>query len=170
MRPARSVSRRDDASLIPIPTGQSAALDVLVTPESTVHFDELGPVHPVYATYSMAKRFEEAGRKLLLRHLEVGEAAIGRSLSVEHFGPSWVGDALRVVARCVDVTGNRVTCECTATGADGREIGRGSTVQVVLPEDMLEARIGQAAREASSIHRPASVPGNSPPCGEPQGP
>jgi predicted thioesterase len=131
--------------------GESAVLDVVVTPASTVHFDELGPVHPVYATYSMAKHFEEAGRKLLLRHLDPGEAAIGRSVSVDHLAPAWVGDAVRVEARCVEVAGARVTCACTATGADGRELGRGSTVQVVLSEETLEARIGAEARRRQGL-------------------
>jgi predicted thioesterase len=133
--------------VIPVPVGGTAELDVVVTPEMTVRFDELGPVHPVYATYSMAKHFEEAGRKLLLRHLEPGEAGIGRSVSVEHLGPAWVGDAVRVTARCVEVRGNRLTCECSAVDADGRELGRGTTVQAVLLQETLEARIGQGARE-----------------------
>ncbi|SDO71374.1 thioesterase family protein [Geodermatophilus sp. DSM 45219] len=130
----------------PVPVGAAAALDVVVTPEMTVRFDELGPVHPVYATYSMAKHFEEAGRKLLLRHLDPGEAGIGRSVSVEHLAPSWVGDALRVTARCVEVRGNRLTCACTAVDADGREVGRGTTVQAVLPEEVLDARITAPSR------------------------
>ncbi|MGY1692949.1 thioesterase family protein [Geodermatophilus sp. SYSU D01105] len=132
--------------MIPVPVGAAAELDVVVTPEMTVRFDELGPVHQVYATYTMAKHFEEAGRKLLLRHLEPGEAGIGRSVSVEHLGPSWVGEALRVTARCVEVRGNRLTCECTAVAADGRELGRGTTVQAVLSEEALEDRIGEQAR------------------------
>jgi predicted thioesterase len=132
--------------VVPVPVGATAELEFAVTPEMTVRFDELGPVHPVYATYSMAKHFEEAGRKLLLRHLEPGEAGIGRSVAVEHLGPSWVGDSLRVTARCVEVRGNRLTCACSAVDADGREVGTGTTVQVVLPEEALEARIGAAAR------------------------
>jgi fluoroacetyl-CoA thioesterase len=132
----------------PIPAGESAALDVVVTPELTVRFDELGPVHPVYATYSMAKHFEEAGRKLLLGHLEPGEAGIGRSVSVEHLAPAWVGDTVRVTARCVQVRGDRLTCECTAVDAEERVLGRGSTVQVVLAEDVLEQRIGPVAQRA----------------------
>ena len=133
--------------MIPVPVGEVAELDVVVTPGMTVRFDELGPVHPVYATYSMAKHFEEAGRKLLLRYLQPGEAGIGRSVSVEHLGPSWVGDAIRVTARCVEVRGNRLTCECSAVDVDGRELGRGTTVQAVLPQEVLEARIGEGARE-----------------------
>src|SRR5688500_8564268 len=130
----------------PIPVGESATLDVVVTPELTVHFEELGSVHPVYATYNMAKHFEEAGRKLLLRHLDPGEDGLGRSVAVEHLLPSWVGDRLRIEAQCVAVDGSRITCECTATDADGRLVGRGSTVQVALPTTELENRIGAAAR------------------------
>jgi len=126
----------------PIPAGESAVLDVVVTPDLTVHFDELGPVHPVYATYAMAKHFEEAGRKLLLRYLEPGEAAIGSALSVEHLAPSRIGDAVRVTARSAEQRGNRLTCACTATDAGGRLVGRGTTVQAVLSEAALQARIG----------------------------
>jgi predicted thioesterase len=130
----------------PIPVGSTAVLEVVVTPEHTVRFEELGSVHPVYATYSMAKHFEEAGRKLLLRHLDPDEDGLGRSVAVEHLGPSWVGDRLRIEARCTEVDGNRITCECTASDDGGREVGRGSTVQVALPRDVLEDRIGQGAR------------------------
>ncbi|MGY1637164.1 thioesterase family protein [Geodermatophilus sp. SYSU D00742] len=125
----------------PVPAGESAVLEVVVTPEMTVRFDELGPVHPVYATYSMAKHFEEAGRKLLLRYLDPRETGIGSSLSVEHLAPAWVGDVVRVTARCREHRGNRLTCECTAVDAEGRLLGRGTTGQVVLSEEALQARI-----------------------------
>ena len=138
----------------PVPVGAAATVDVVVTDEMTVRVDELGPVHPVYATYTMAKHFEEAGRKLMLGHLEPGEDGIGRSVAVEHLGPSWVGDTVRVTARCVEMRGNRLTCECVATDAGGRELGRGSTVQVVLPEAALEARIGEAARRSRGHQAP----------------
>jgi predicted thioesterase len=133
--------------MIPIPIGETAVLDVVVTEAHTVDFEEMGRVHPVYATYTMARHFEEAGRKLLVPHLEAGDAGIGASVSVEHLAPSWVGDAIRVTARCVDVTGNRLTCEVDAVDSFGRALGRGSTVQAVVPETVLRARIGEAARE-----------------------
>ena len=130
----------------PVPVGESAVLDVVVTPDMTVRFDELGPVHPVYATYTMAKHFEEAGRKLLLRYLEPGEAGVGSSLSVEHLAPSRIGDAVRVTARCAELRGNRLTCECTAVDAEGRLLGRGTTGQVVMTQEAVEARIGGRAQ------------------------
>ena len=120
----------------------------------TVCFDELGPVHPVYATYTMAKHFEEAGRKLLLRYLEPGEAGVGSSLSVEHLAPSRVGDAVRGTARCAEQRGNRLICECIAVDAEGRVLGRGATVQTVLSEEAIQARI-RTSRQAG--------PGTGPP-------
>jgi predicted thioesterase len=134
--------------MIPIPVGETAVLEVVVTDGHTVDFDEMGRVHPVYATYTMAKHFEEAGRKLLVPHLEPGEAGIGRSVSVEHLAPSWVGDALTVTARCVDVTGTRLTCEVEAVDSYGRRLGHGTTVQSILPAAVLEARTGDEARLA----------------------
>ena len=130
----------------PIPVGATAALDVVVTDDMTVDFTELGRVHPVYATYTMAKHFEEAGRKVLLPHLEDGEEGLGSSVSVEHLAPSWVGDRLRIEARCVEVRGNRLTCEITATDDDGREVGRGTTGQVVLPREVLDGLLDSANR------------------------
>jgi len=133
----------------PIPVGETAALEVVVTPEMTVHFEELGSVHPVYATYTMAKHFEEAGRKLLLRHLDDGEDGLGRSVTVEHLAPSWVGDRLTVEARCTEVRGNRLFCDCTATDGEGREVGTGSTVQVVLPRDVLDRALDRAVQRGA---------------------
>jgi fluoroacetyl-CoA thioesterase len=129
-----------------IPVGTSAVLEVVVTEDMTVDFAELGRVHPVYATYTMAKHFEEAGRKLLLRHLDADEDGLGRAVTVEHLAPSWVGDRLTIEARCVEVLGNRVTCECTATDDAGVDVGRGATVQVALHRDRLDAAIGTQAR------------------------
>jgi len=129
-----------------IPAGSTATLDVVVTEAMTVDFDEMGKVHPVYATYTMAKHFEEAGRKLLVPHLEPGEAGIGTSVTVEHRAPSWVGDTIRVTARCTEVRNGRLTVECWATDAYGRDLGRGTTVQAVMPAEIVEARVSEAAR------------------------
>lgn len=122
----------------PVPVGATARLDVIVTADMTVDFARLGRVHPVYATYTMAQHFEEAGRTLLLDHLEPGEEGIGSKVAVEHLAPAWVGDRLTVEARCTGVEGNRLTVSCTATADDGRVLGTGSTEQVVLPREVLD--------------------------------
>ena len=136
--------------MIPIPVGETAVLEVVVRPEHLVDFDEMGQVHAVYATYTMAQHFEEAGRKLLVPHLEDGEAGIGRSVSVEHLAPSWVGDRLTITATCTDVTGGRLTVSVEAVDQYGRRLGHGTTVQVVAPAALLAARTGEDARAQRS--------------------
>jgi fluoroacetyl-CoA thioesterase len=125
----------------PVAVGATAVLDVVVTAAMTVDFDELGPVHPVYATYAMARHFEEAGRKLLLAHLDPGEAGVGTAVSVEHLAPAWPGDRLRVTATRAEQDGNRLTCTLTVVDARGRLVGRGTTGQAVLPDEVLAARL-----------------------------
>jgi predicted thioesterase len=90
-------------------------------------------------------------------HLEAGEAGIGTAVSVEHLAPSWVGDTLTVTARCTEVRDGRLTCECRATDGFGRELGRGSTVQAVLPAELVAARVGEEARR--SRRAPSAGPG-----------
>ena len=58
---------------------------------------------------------------------------------------------MRVTARCAELRGNRLTCDCTAVDGDGHVLGRGTTVQVVLSEQSLQARIGERPR----VHRQA---------------
>ena len=125
----------------PLAVVYRAVLDVVYTDARTADFYALGTVHPVYATYSMAKHFEEAGRALLLPSLEPGEAAVGTAVSVEHLAPAWPGDRVRVTATCTEVRGNRITCACRAEDAAGRELGRGTTGQAVLDEEVLAARL-----------------------------
>jgi len=50
--------------MLTIPDGRTAHLSVTVTEDMTVHFHGLGPLHPVYATYELARHFEEVGRAI----------------------------------------------------------------------------------------------------------
>jgi fluoroacetyl-CoA thioesterase len=46
------------------------------------------------------------------------------------------------------VRDGRLTCECRATDSYGRDLGRGTTVQAVLPAALVEARVGEGARRS----------------------
>ena len=122
----------------PIPDGFEAVLTVQVTKEMTVDFGELGRVHPVYATYWMAKHMEEAGRKIILDFLEEGEEGIGTAVSVEHLGPALPGMRLEVIARHERTEGNRVFAACSARTELGDLIGTGHTEQAILPRAVVE--------------------------------
>lgn len=122
----------------PIPAGYEADLVITVVDSMTVNFGELGTLHPVYATYEMAKHFEEAGRKVLLPHLEPGEEGIGSSVSVEHTASALVGMKVSITASFERMEGRRLYCSMVAKNELGDEIGRGSSVQVILPRNRLE--------------------------------
>lgn len=121
-----------------IPRGCRAEFATVVTAAMTVDFEELGRVHPVYATYWLAKHMELAGRKVLLPFLEPAEEGIGFSVHVEHLSPALPGMEVRVEAEHQKTEGNRVFCTCLAHNELGDLIGRGQTVQVVLPRQKLD--------------------------------
>lgn len=123
----------------PIPAGFTQDLTVTVTDEMTVDFGELGQVHPVYATYWMAKHFEEAGRKIILPFLEEGEGGIGTQVDVTHTASALPGMTVTVTATFDRMEGRRIVARMRAVNELGDEIGHGSTTQMVLPQARIDA-------------------------------
>ncbi|MFC6591926.1 thioesterase family protein [Deinococcus lacus] len=123
----------------PIPADFTQSLTLTVTDEMTVNFGELGAVHPVYATYWMAKHFEEAGRKIILPYLETGDEGIGTQLEVFHTGSALPGMQVTVTATLSEVSGRRVVCTLRAVTELGDEIGHGTTTQMVLDAGRIQA-------------------------------
>lgn len=136
----------------PIPAGFTQTLTLTVTDEMTVDFGELGAVHPVYATYWMAKHFEEAGRKIILPFLEDGEGGIGSQVEVIHTGPALPGMTVTVTATFTAQEGRRIHADLRAVTELGDEIGHGSTTQVVLPQTRIDANF-EALRDRWAAHR-----------------
>lgn len=122
-----------------IPEGFTQTLTVTVTDDMTVHFGELGRLHPVYATYWMAKHFEEAGRKIILPFLEDGEGGIGSQVDVTHTASALPGMTVTVTATFDRLEGRRVHATMRAVNELGDDIGHGSTTQVVLPQARIDA-------------------------------
>jgi fluoroacetyl-CoA thioesterase len=129
--------------LKPIPPGYEGRVEVVVTREMTVDFEELGRVHPVYATYWLAKHMEEAGRKIILPFLEDGEEGIGSAVSVRHRAPAVPGTRVEVVAEHVRTDENRVLARCVARAGDV-VVGEGETEQTILPKRVIAERIAEA--------------------------
>lgn len=123
----------------PIPPGFSQTLTVLVTDAMTVQFEELGAVHPVYATYWMARHFEEAGRKIILPFLEEGEGGIGTQVDVQHTASALPGMTVTITATFDRMEGRRVVCRMEAVNALGDLIGTGTTTQMALPQTRIDA-------------------------------
>lgn len=131
--PGRRAVRAMKSGLRP---GAEASVTVTVTPEMLATFEELGAVHPLYATWSMVRHMELACRKIILPYLEAGEDAVGHSISVTHLNPSRVGDRVTAQARLLEVRGNRIVCAVEAYNETGK-IGEGTQVQVLLSTDTL---------------------------------
>ncbi len=106
--------------------GEEAALQIAVTEEMLVRLAGRG-THPVYATAWLARHMEEAGRMLIEPHLDSGEQAAGRAISVVHERAAHVGDRLTVVARVLRADANECEAEVEAVGPDGR-VGSGTVV------------------------------------------
>jgi len=126
-----------------IPPGYLATFAVEVTPEMTVDFEELGPVHPVYATYWMAKHMELVGRKVLLPFLEAGEEGVGYEVRVRHLAPAWPGTRLRFTGEHLRTERNRLYVRCRVVDQWDRLVGEGETTQVILPATELRARFSR---------------------------
>ena len=115
-----------------IPHGYEGHLGVVVTEEMTVDFGELGKIHPVYATYWIARHMEEAGRKVIVPFLEEADEGLGIAVAVRHLASALPGMRLEVVAKHVATEGRKIVCDCTAISELGDLIATGSTEQVVL--------------------------------------
>lgn len=122
-----------------IPEGFTQTLTVTVTDDMTVDFGELGRLHPVYATYWMARHFEEAGRKIILPFLEDGEGGIGTQVDVTHTASALPGMTVTVTATFDRMEGRRIVARMRAVNELGDEIGHGSTTQMVLPQSRIDA-------------------------------
>ncbi len=114
--------------------GVEAAVTVTVTQEMLATFEELGPVHPLYATWSMVRHMELACRKIILPFLEPGEEAVGYSINVTHLAPTEVGDQVTARARLVTVTGRKIVCAVEAFNSK-EKIGEGTQVQALVRKD-----------------------------------
>ena len=125
------------AGLVP---GLRGEIELAVTDAMVARFDELGLVHPVYATWMMAKHMEEASRKVILPFLEDDEEAVGHAIDIVHLAPTAVGDPVRVRAVLDHIEDRRIHCKLEAFNQRER-IGEGHTIQVVLSRRQLQEKL-----------------------------
>ena len=135
--------------------GAAATIRSTVRPDMVATFDELGPVHPVYATWHLVRHMEEASRKVILPYLEEDEDAVGHAVEVVHLAPTLVGRPVVVTASVAAVEDRQITCTVVAHShppgqpADHATlIGRGRTIQIVVDKARLAARLAALERRA----------------------
>ena len=127
----------------PIPEGTAATHTLTVTEAMTVDFEqstpELGKLHRVYATYWLTKHIELVSRKIILPFLEPHEEGIGFEVSVKHLASALPGMEVRLGAVHLRTEKNRIYARCEAFNELGDKVGEGTTTQVVLNREGLEA-------------------------------
>ncbi|MGY2896194.1 thioesterase family protein [Deinococcus sp. UYEF24] len=136
----------------PVTIGEQAVLEVLVTPAMTVRFGELGELHPVYATYELARHFEEVGRKLLLPHLEDGEDGLGTEIRVRHLRSALPGMRVTLTATAEQIEGRRLSVSVQAVSELGEVVATGSTEQYVTSAQRIQAGFREL-EERWNVHR-----------------
>ena len=112
-----------------------------VRPEDTAAFDS-GEVHPVYATFCIARDAEWVCRLFVLDMKEAEEEGIGTFISVNHLSPALVSEEVIFEARIKQIIKNEIICTYTAK-CGLRLIAEGENKQKILKKDRLEMLFSQ---------------------------
>src|SRR5260370_623546 len=94
--------------------GRTGEVEITVTPAMVAQSDELGLIHPVYATWTLVQHMKMASRKVLLPFLEDDEEAVGHAVNVVHLAQTGVGMRVGVRAVLERVDGRRIYCRLEA--------------------------------------------------------
>ncbi len=93
-------------------------------------------VHPVCATFTLAREIEWTTRQFVLRMRDDDEEGVGTFLSIDHKGPAFIGEEVAILARVEQLIGNELICSYQAH-AGGRLVATGKTGQKILKRDKL---------------------------------
>lgn len=108
----------------------------VVAEDDVAAFDS-GKVHPVYATFALARDAEWACRLFVLEMKEADEEGIGTFVTVEHISPALVGQTVTFVATIKELKGNSIVCTYTAS-VGNRLIAQGEQGQKIMKKERLK--------------------------------
>ncbi|WP_295122422.1 hypothetical protein [uncultured Chitinophaga sp.] len=98
---------------------------------------ESGNVHPVYATFALARDAEWCCRLFVLEMKEEDEEGIGTSLTVHHHSPAPEGITVEFTATIKSINKNEIICTYEARVGE-RLIATGEQAQKILKKEKLE--------------------------------
>ena len=125
--------------------GDEISFEKTVTNTDTAQFAS-GAVHPVYATFAIARDAEWTSRLFVLEMKKETEEGIGTVVEVAHYAPAFVGETVLFVAKIVRLEGNNVDCTFTAT-VGKRQVATGRTGQKIIDKEKLYQRFEAIANE-----------------------
>jgi len=120
---------------IPFQIGESKQIRHQVTEADTATFIT-GNVHPVYATFAVAREAEWACRQFVLEMRESDEEGIGTFVTVEHRSPALIGQEVVFKATLESITGNHVICNYEARVGE-RLVASGRQGQKILKKERI---------------------------------
>ncbi len=94
-------------------------------------------VHPVYATFAIARDAEWSSRLFVLEMKEAHEEGIGTFVEIKHIAPALVGEEVIFEAEIIELEKNKVNCSIVAKVAD-RIIATGKTGQKIIEKEKLK--------------------------------
>ncbi len=95
-----------------------------------------GNVHPVYATFAVAREAEWVCRQFVLEMREADEEGIGTFVTVEHRSPALIGQEVNFVATVESITGNHLICSYEARIGE-RLVAAGRQGQKILKKERI---------------------------------
>ena len=95
-------------------------------------------VHPVYATFALARDVEWTTRLFVLEMKEEDEEGIGTYLQISHAGPAFVGEEITIRGTVDQLTGRELRCSFEAR-AGNRIIATGKTGQKILKLEKIKS-------------------------------
>ena len=93
-------------------------------------------VHPVCATFSLARDIEWTTRQFVLDMRDEDEEGIGTFLSIDHKGPAFVGEEIFFEAWVDSIERNELICHYQAS-VGSRLVAVGKTGQKILKKEKL---------------------------------
>ena len=94
-------------------------------------------LHPVCATFSLARDFEWSSRLFFLEMKEEDEEGVGTFLSIDHKSPAFVGEQILFTATVLKIRDNELTCSIEAK-IGVRTIAVGTTGQKMFKKEKLK--------------------------------
>ena len=104
-------------------------------------------VHPVYATFALARDAEWTSRQFVLQMRDADEEGVGTELTIRHQGPAFEGEEIVFTAAVRLLLGNELVCTYEAK-VGSRLIATGETGQKILKRDKIAALFRKEERPA----------------------
>jgi len=117
--------------------GDCKIYEKVVAFSDSASFEEEGTVHPVCATFALARDIEWASRLFVLEMKEEDEEGIGTMLSIYHKSPTLVGEKIRIEAKIKSIRDHELICSYEVR-CNNRLIAEGETGQKILKKEKIE--------------------------------